>query len=353
MITAPPKITTVTPPIPNPTVSRKADVAASAAEKRRKKDEKDRFNVAAEENMKEQMTEFEKKKALKKKAEGEEIGSASTKKAKQEEAQPIDIEAKAKEGGAKSKAAAKPKVTKPVLDPSVADTVARLKAIEAKAKEGGAKSKASAKPKSGPTAQARLVTQALKSMVKEEREELGKTVDALAKEAAEGAKKAKTNASVAEQKKLDKTVEVLITKLNEAGDAKALVEVAKEVAVVKRKQEEVLATSKVSKGSGDNRYKKEDPSGEKKEAEPKQKTAHPGKGSGAKSEKGGGGSARGTDRATRQMSRSEKKEYWNGRGVQEIRNKLSQLGTVIPRSQLTGPNALKKADLLKVLHPLL
>ena len=33
----------------------------------------------------------------------------------------------------------------------------------------------------------------------------------------------------------------------------------------------------------------EDPSGEKKEAEPKQKTAHPGKGSGAKFEKGKGG----------------------------------------------------------------
>jgi hypothetical protein len=336
MITAPPKITTVTPPIPNPTVSRKADVAASAAEKRRKKDEKDRVEKALEENMREQMTEFEKKKALKKKAEGEEIGSASTKKAKQEEAKPIDIEAKAKEGGAKSKAAAKPKVTKPVLDPSVADTVARLEAIASKAKEGGAKSKAAAKPK-------------LRKMVEEEREELGKTVDALAKGAAEGAKKAKTNASVAEQKKLDKTVEVLITKLNEAGDAKALVEVAKEVAVVKRKQEEVLATSKVSKGSGDNRYKKEDPSGEKKEAEPKQKTAHPGKGSGAKLEKGKGGN----DRATRQMSKSEKIEHWNGRGVQEIRNKLSQLGKVIPRSQLTGPNALKKADLLKVLHPLL
>ena len=134
------------------------------------------------------MTEFEKKKALKKKAEGEEIGSASTKKAKQEEAQPIDIEAKAKEGGAKSKAAAKPKVTKPVLDRSVADTVARLEAIAAKAKEGGAKSKAAAKPK-------------LRKMVEEEREELGKTVDALAKGAAEGAKKAKTNAAVAEQKK--------------------------------------------------------------------------------------------------------------------------------------------------------
>jgi hypothetical protein len=53
------------------------------------------------------------------------------------------------------------------------------------------------------------------------------------------------------------------------------------------------------------------------------------------------------------MSKSEKIEHWNGRGVQEIRNKLSQLGKVIPRSQLTGPNALKKADLLKVLHPML
>jgi hypothetical protein len=152
---------------------------------------------------------------------------------------------------------------------------------------------------------------------------------------------------------MDKTVEVLITKLNEAGDAKALVKVAKEVAVVKRKQDEILATSKISKGSGDNRYKKEDPPEEKKEAEPKQKTAHPGKGSGAKSEKGGRGSAHGTDRATVGMSKSEKIEYWNGRGVQKILEKLSQLGKVIPRAQLTGPNALKKPDLLKVLHALL
>ncbi len=49
--------------------------------------------------------------------------------------------------------------------------------------------------------------------------------------------------------------------MNEAGDAKdikmeakALVKVAKEVAAVKRKQDEILATSKISKGSGDNRY---------------------------------------------------------------------------------------------------
>jgi hypothetical protein len=53
------------------------------------------------------------------------------------------------------------------------------------------------------------------------------------------------------------------------------------------------------------------------------------------------------------MSRSEKIEYWNGRGIQEIRNKLSQLGKVIPRAQLTGPNAFKKEDLLRVLHPML
>ena len=73
------------------------------------------------------------RKKLKKKAEGEEIGSVSTKKARQEEAKPIDIEAKAKEGGAKSKAAAKPKA----MVKTIAEEVATIEAKSKGASKAG------------------------------------------------------------------------------------------------------------------------------------------------------------------------------------------------------------------------
>jgi hypothetical protein len=301
--------------------------------------------------MKEQMTEFEKKKALKNKAEGEDIGSASTKKAKGKEEESITVpKEKAKERVFPPVAPvkARAKVKAKAMVKTIAEEVAT---IEARSK-GSSKSGVSTKG----------VTEVVATVTRKKKE-IDEVIAGVKADGEQIAKKSKISPDL--KQRMANGVDELIAKYTVANDAmnaskgsklkKAkeaatkMDEVVAEVVSVKRKQEEILATSKVSKGSGDNRYEKKDPPGEKKEAEPKQKTAHPGKGSGAKLEKGKGGN----DRATRQMSKSEKIEHWNGRGVQEIRNKLSQLGKVIPRSQLTGPNALKKADLLKVLHPML
>ena len=129
-------------------------------------------------------------------------------------------------------------------------------------------------------------------------------------------------------------------------------EVVVAIANVRRKQEEILATTgkgeKKYKGSGDNRYK--DQEANDKDAEPQKKSAHPGKASGTKSTSSYGPAREG--RGVRNNSNTSK-PYWEGRPPQKIRESLNQLGHLIYADKLRGPNnKSEKEDLLKVLYKL-
>jgi hypothetical protein len=127
------------------------------------------------------------------------------------------------------------------------------------------------------------------------------------------------------------------TKLNKAKEAAAQMdEVVVQIANVRRKQDEVLATTggeKKPKGSGDNRCK--DQEANDKDAEPQTKSAHPGKASGTKSASSYGPAREG--RGVGDNSNTSK-PYWEGRPPQKNGERLNQLGHVISADKLRGPN---------------
>ena len=50
------------------------------------------------------------------------------------------------------------------------------------------------------------------------------------------------------------------------------------------------------------------------------------------------------------MDKSTAKSHWNSKGIGYIKDQLELRGFKIPNAQLTGPNKLKKKDLLGMLY---
>ena len=128
-------------------------------------------------------------------------------------------------------------------------------------------------------------------------------------------------------------------------------EVVVAIANVKRRQEEILATTggeKKPKGSGDNRYKKTEPRKKQKteelgdkEAEPSKKTAHSGK-------RGGRIVRVMPDRFLKKPTQGttgdndKRRSHWAKKPVSYIKDQLDKRGHKIPANNLKGPTGCKK-----------